>query len=31
VEDGAVTDGLDVEQPWYSTVWDTVQVAGDAP
>ena len=31
VQDGAVTSGLDVEQPWYSTVWDTVQVAGHAP
>ncbi|MEP7763016.1 septum formation initiator family protein [Sanguibacter sp. 25GB23B1] len=31
VQDGAVTDGLDAEQPWYTTVWETVQVAGDAP
>lgn len=31
VEDGAVTSGLDVDQPWYSTVWDTVQVAGSVP
>ncbi|WP_245861973.1 FtsB family cell division protein [Sanguibacter antarcticus] len=31
VPDGAVTDDLDTDQPWYATVWDTVQVAGDAP
>lgn len=31
VEDGAVTTGLDADQPWYSTVWETVQVAGGAP
>ena len=31
VQDGAVTSGLDNEQPWYSTVWDTVEVAGNAP
>lgn len=28
VEDGAVTSGLVEHQPWYSTVWDSVGVAG---
>lgn len=28
VEDGAVTSGLVEDQPWYSTVWDSVGVAG---
>ena len=30
VEDGAVTSGLVEDQPWYSTVWDSVEVAGQA-
>lgn len=31
VADGPVTQGLDADQTWYTTVWDSVQIAGNAP
>ena len=30
ITDGAVTTGLTESQPWYSTVWESVQIAGNA-
>lgn len=30
ITDGAVTTGLTESQPWYSTIWESVQIAGDA-
>lgn len=30
ITDGAVTTGLTAFQPWYSTVWESVQIAGNA-
>ncbi len=30
ITDGAVTTGLTASQPWYSTVWESVQIAGNA-
>ena len=30
ITDGAVTAGLTPSQPWYSTVWESVQIAGNA-
>lgn len=30
ITDGAVTTGLTESQPWYSTIWESVQIAGNA-
>lgn len=30
ITDGAVTTGLGSGQPWYSTVWESVEIAGNA-
>lgn len=30
ITDGAVTTGLTGSQPWYSTIWESVQIAGNA-
>ncbi|SDC90672.1 Cell division protein FtsB [Sanguibacter gelidistatuariae] len=30
ITDGAVTTGLTSSQPWYSTIWESVQIAGNA-
>ena len=30
ITDGAVTTGLTDAQPWYSAIWESVQIAGNA-